>query len=109
MGDSGEENQYFCLGIKNWILKKIKQSFSEILEEMEGYAFSDYDRTPYIPLIPFYRYDKGLVIEYTYDDDCISRKKFDTEDNFGFGNKIKYRKWESAEAWGMKEKYITMR
>ena len=106
MGDSGLEYQYFCLGIRSWIYARVQNILNRNFMAIHGFQFVDIGRTPYPPLIPFYRYENGIVIEYTSDDDLISRKKFDKFDDYGIGVKEKYRKWESAENLGTKQRYL---
>ena len=104
MGDHGPQFQYFAVGIKDSTFRGVKDLFHQEFSKIEGYMYETSDRMPYIPLVPFYRYIHGRIIEYTYDDELAGKKY--VEEYYGSGLTTRYRMWISAEEYDTKEKYI---
>ncbi len=102
MGDFGSAFELFGIGIKSKITTKITDIISSCLNEVKGYETMEYGRIPFVPLIPCYRFESGIIVEYTSNTEIIGKMGMDEE--FGTGLEIIYRMWESAEGLGMKEK-----
>jgi hypothetical protein len=94
-GDYGDENEYFWAGIRHSISHRVVDIFSKHLKALRGYYQMMEDRTPWIPLIPMYRYEYGNIIEYTEESRLAGRMHI--EKRFGTGVRILYRMWVSAE------------
>ena len=104
MGDCGESFQYLCAGIRNSTYRAVRDLFYNEFQKIPGYVHETSDRMPFTPLVPLYRYINGEVIEYTYDISRAGKKYIDTV--YDTGLTIHYRLWLSAEAEGLKERYI---
>lgn len=103
MGDYGSTFQYFGIGIRHSTFRMVKDIFESYFSNVIGYEHEDYDRMPYIPFIPVYRYINGKIIKYTYEEKLAGRVIID--DMFDTGLLIKYRMFISAEAYDLKQKY----
>lgn len=104
MGDFGEGNQNFGIGIRDSTYRKVKNIFLKEFEATNGFLYETNDRMPFAPFVPCYRYIHGNVIEYTFEDSLVGKKYVDS--NYGSGLTIKYREWVSAENYGLKQRYI---
>jgi hypothetical protein len=105
MGDFGSAFELFGIGICSRTNAKVKEVITGLFEEIKGYQAMEYGRIPFVPLIPKYRYENGLVIEYTAESKLAG--KFRKEDSEISGLKILYRMCESADGLDVKEKYCT--
>ena len=104
-GDSGGSFEYFNIAISDNAPPKVKKLLHEGLSELTGYLDVADEDTEAVPLVPMFRYENGILIEYVADEFSITTKESDTVDEFGFGLRIKYRMYQPAEQFGMKEKY----
>ncbi len=104
MGDYGDGFQYFGIGIRYSTYKIIKDIILSEFITIKGFLYETNDRLPYAPFIPVYRYIHGKIIEYTYDDSRVGKKRIDNL--YKSGLSIIYRKWISSEVSGLKQKYI---
>ena len=103
MGDYGPKNRLFGVGILSSSSGKIIDIFSKYFKEITGYEYMGGSSIPWVPFLPVYRYEYGLIIEYMNDNDIAGKKVYDQE--FGTGLKILYRWWESAEGLDSKQEY----
>jgi hypothetical protein len=103
MGDYGPENEIFWIGIRWSTSKRIFDIFSTYLKLLKGFDHIEEFRTPWVPLVPMYRYEYGRVIEYIYEDTLAGMRSVDLD--FGTGVKMLYRLWVSAEEYDLKQKY----
>jgi hypothetical protein len=104
-GDFGTANELFGVGIAGRTTVKVSEIITGVFEEVNGYQTMEFGKIPWVPLIPWYRYENGLVIEYTYESRLAG--KYRKDDATIAGIKIQYRMWESAEGLEVKEKYCT--
>lgn len=104
-GDSGSSFEYFNLAISDKTPAKVKKMLHERLSQLNGYLDVADEDTEAVPLVPMFRYENGILIEYVSDEFSITNKKVDVVDEFGYGLRIKYRMYQPAEQFGMKEKY----
>ncbi len=104
-GDSGSSFEYFNLAISDKTPAKVKKLLHERLSQLNGYLDVADEDTEALPLVPMFRYESGILIEYVSDEYSITKKKVDVVDEFGYGLRIKYRMYQPAEQFGMKEKY----
>jgi len=102
-GDFGSAFELFGVGITGRTTAKVTEIITSNFEELKGYQTMECGKIPYVPFIPWYRYENGLVIEYTSDSRLM--EKYRTDDATIAGLKIIYRMWESAEGFDVKEKY----
>lgn len=106
VGDIGDLNQYFCIAIPSRMSAYVVNIFKKNFESMCGFDSWNYDRLPYIPLIPVYRFEFGRIIEYTYETSLAGKYKIDIgEEGFNSGLTVQYRKWVSAEGLDTKQFY----
>jgi hypothetical protein len=106
VGDYGDLNQFFCIGIPYRMNSKIVNIFKNNFESMPGFVLWNYDRLPAVPLIPVYRYEYGRIIEYSYETSLAGKFKIDNgEDSFNTGLTVQYRRWVSAEGLDTKQIY----
>lgn len=103
MGDFGSAFDFFGIGITSMINSKVTKILTGLFEEINGYQTMEYGKLPWLPFIPKYRYENGLVFEYTAESRLAG--KFRKDDAVISGLKIMYRMWESAEWMGVEEKY----
>lgn len=104
-GDFGSAFELFGVGITGRTNTKVVEIFTGCFGEIKGYVTMENGRIPRVPMIPCYRYENGLVIEYT--DETRRAGKYRRKDAETSGLKIMYRMQESAEGFGVKEKYCT--
>ncbi len=104
-GDFGSANELFGVGITGRTTAKVSEIITSSFEEVKGYQTMEYGKIPNVPFIPWYRYENGLVIEYTSESKLVGKCRKD--DSTIAGLKIMYRMWESAEGLEVKEKYCT--
>ncbi len=103
MGDYGSENQYFCVAVPFWMLQRAKDVLDSVFTGVQGFMFMECCAIPYMPLIPIYRFEYGIVVEYTYEESMSGKMKIDTE--YGTGLSVIYREWLSAEEYDIRQKY----
>lgn len=103
MGDYGDENQYFWIGIRWSTSGRIIDIFNRHFTPLRGFEFMECAETPWIPLIPMYRYEYGKVVQYIFEYAQAGKRSIDLD--YGTGLKMIYRLWESAEGFDMRQKY----
>jgi len=104
IGDFGEEFRLFGVGVANVLSTPVLDVVGAPMEVLKGFATQDYGVTPWVPFVPWYRYECGTVIEYVYENERIKAKPV-SDVKFGTGLPVICRKWRSAEDFEMKEKY----
>lgn len=102
-GDCGPGFGLFAVGVPVKTSSRITDLITRSFEQIRGYETMEQGQIPSVPLIPCYRYEHGTVIEYTGDYFLAGRRRHD--DAVISGMKVVYRMYESAEGFGMKEKY----
>jgi hypothetical protein len=103
MGDLGQAFELFGIAITAKVSSKITDIISGCFEDIKGYKTLEYGKIPWVPLIPRYRYENGMVIEYTSESKLAGKLKVEEPESSGL--KIMYRMYESAEGFDVKEKY----
>lgn len=106
-GDASLGSEIFCVGISAKAPAKAKKVLHGPLSSLHGFIDVAEEDTEAVPLMPMFRYENGIVIEYDRDEFRLTTKKTDAVDEFGIGLRIKYRMYQPAEQFGMKEKYCT--
>lgn len=106
IGDYGDTNQFFCIGIPFRMHNRVAALFKKYLESLAGFEFWNYDRLPTVPLIPMYRYEYGKIIEYIHSKRIAGKYKIDIgKDGLNTGLTVQYRICECAEGFDIKQMY----
>lgn len=103
MGDIGPQQNYFCVAIPYRISRIILKLFDNYCKAVLDHASYEFDKIPYVSLIPVYRYEYGKVVEYCYDEKKIG--KYIIDDKYNSNLTIQYREWISAEWFNLKQQY----
>lgn len=103
LGDAGPPNNIFCMAIPYRTSRVIIQLLDNYCSTVPGHAGFEFDKIPYVPLIPVYRYEYGKVVEYCYDEKQAGRYIID--DKYNTGLTIQFREWISAEDFNLKQRY----
>lgn len=104
-GDFGSAFELFGVGITGRTSSKVIEIITSAFEEVNGYQAMEYGKIPGVPFIPRYRYENGLVIEYSSEPRLAG--KFRKDDAIIAGLKVLYRMWVSAEGVEVKERFCT--
>lgn len=105
-GDCGLSFEYFSLAVPGNISSRIIGVLEEAFNADPGFSWMEGGSLPSTPLLPLYRYDRGLVIKYVYDDNEAGKRTIDSKEDFGSGLSVLNRLWMSAEAFDLGEKYV---
>ncbi|MCE5216112.1 hypothetical protein LLH03_03675 [bacterium] len=100
---AGEHGDHFCVGLPQRISAEVAEFMACDLRTVSGYEAVRYVSTPYVPLSPALRYERGRVIQYS--GECVAGvERLDDHRWYGSGLTILHRVWLPAAILG-KEKY----
>lgn len=100
---AGDHGDCFCVGLPQRISAEVAEFIACDLRSVPGYEAVRYVSTPYVPLSPALRYERGRVIQYS--EECVvGMERLDDDRWYGSGLTILHRVWLPAAILG-KEKY----
>lgn len=91
----GDYNGFYWVGIRANIPFRVSELFRVKFENLYGnnshFKFeSEHGRYPDVPLIPKYKYDKGIIVEYD-GEEMLGKTRIDTDEWYGSGLKVIYK------------------
>lgn len=104
-GDCGPSFEFFSLAVSSKISSRIIDVLGNAFREDPGFIWMEGGSIPSTPLMPLYRYDRGLIVQYVYDDNEAGKRKIDTKEEFDSGLTVLNRLWVSAEGLDLQQKY----
>jgi hypothetical protein len=102
-GDYGPAFEYYAVGITIRSDRRINEIFTECFSSIRGYSGTGSGSVPSVPLVPCFRFEKGIVIEYTDEEELAGKYRKAGPDTAGL--KVQYRLWESAQGMGVRERF----
>ena len=103
-GDYFAFDSYFVVAVPRELPVQVTEVLRRRFELVEGYSTMEGGSLPIVPVVPWFRYEGGTVIEYS-DDSMCGKTRLDDDENYGSGLMLHFRQNLPVELNGGRECY----
>lgn len=86
----GDYGPYYLLGVPSQLSPQVTNMLGQLFAKVVGYCTSEFGALSELPLKPAFRYERGLVIEYS-DESVVGTERIDDDEWYGSGLTILHR------------------